>query len=42
MTGVIEPAEGGGGIAVLERAHGDLDPLARQMQQDVRWLPAAR
>jgi hypothetical protein len=42
MTGIIVPAQGGGGIAILERARGDLDPLARQMQRDVRWLPAAR
>lgn len=39
MNGVIVPAQGGGGIAVLERTRGDVDPLARQMQQDVRWLP---
>jgi Protein of unknown function (DUF3379) len=41
MRGVIVPAQGGGGIAVLERTPGDLGPLAQQMQQDVRWLPGA-
>ncbi|MBS0581383.1 MAG: DUF3379 family protein [Proteobacteria bacterium] len=39
MTGVIVPAQGGGGIAVLERSRGDVDLVAQQMQQDVRWLP---
>jgi Protein of unknown function (DUF3379) len=39
MTGVIVPAKGGGGIAVLERTNGDVGLLAQQMQQDVRWLP---
>lgn len=39
MTGIIVPAQGGGGIAVLERTSGDVAPLAQQMQQDVRWLP---
>jgi hypothetical protein len=39
MTGIVVPAQGGGGIAVLERTRGDVAPLARQMQQDVRWLP---
>jgi hypothetical protein len=38
MSGVIVPA-GDGSIAVLERGRGDLDNLARQMQQDLRWLP---
>jgi hypothetical protein len=39
MTGVIVPAQGGGGIAVLERSRGDVDLVAQQMRQDVRWLP---
>jgi hypothetical protein len=39
MSGIIVPAQGGGGIAVLERTRGDVAPLAQQMQQDVRWLP---
>jgi hypothetical protein len=39
MTGVLVPARGGGGIAVLERSRGDVDLVAQQMQQDVRWLP---
>ncbi len=39
MTGVIVPAQGGGGIAVVERSRGDVDLVAQQMQQDVRWLP---
>jgi hypothetical protein len=39
LNGVIVPAEAGGGsIAVL--AHGaGVEAVARQMQQDVRWLP---
>ena len=39
LNGVIVPAEAGrGSIAVL--AHGaGVEALARQMQQDVRWLP---
>jgi hypothetical protein len=37
MNGVIVPAENGS-IAVLARG-GNVDLLARQMQQDVRWLP---
>ena len=41
MTGIIVPAQGGGGIAVLERSSGDVAPLAQQMQQDVHWLPGA-
>jgi hypothetical protein len=39
MTGIVVPAQGGGGIAVLERSDGDVGLLAQQMQQDVRWLP---
>lgn len=39
MSGVIVPAQGGGGIAVLERSRGDVATLAQQMQQDVHWLP---
>jgi hypothetical protein len=39
MSGIVVPAQGGGGIAVLERTPGDVAPLARQMQQDVHWLP---
>jgi hypothetical protein len=39
MTGIVVPAQGGGGIAVLERTRGDVAPLALQMQQDVHWLP---
>jgi hypothetical protein len=41
MTGIVVPAQGGGGIAVLERSNGDVGLLAQQMQQDVRWLPGA-
>ena len=41
MSGIIVPAQGGGGIAVLERSNADVGPLAQQMQQDVRWLPGA-
>ena len=41
MTGIVVPAQGGGGIAVLERSAGDVGVLAQQMQQDVRWLPGA-
>ena len=40
MTGIVVPAQGGGGIAVLQRTSGNVAPLAQQMQQDVRWLPA--
>jgi hypothetical protein len=39
MSGIIVPAEGGGGIAIVERKRGDLDQVAQQLQQDVRWLP---
>jgi hypothetical protein len=38
MTGIIVPA-GAGSIAVLARGGGNLDAIAGQMQQDVRWLP---
>jgi Protein of unknown function (DUF3379) len=41
MSGVIVPAQGGGGIAVLDRTNADVGPLAQQMQQDVRWVPGA-
>jgi Protein of unknown function (DUF3379) len=41
MTGVIVPAPQGS-IAVLTRAGANLDAIADQMQQDVRWLPDAR
>jgi hypothetical protein len=37
LTGVIVPAQNGS-IAVLARG-GNVDLLARQMQQDVHWLP---
>jgi hypothetical protein len=37
MNGVIVPAQGGS-IAVLARG-GNVNLVARQMQQDVRWLP---
>ena len=38
MSGVIVPA-GVGSIAVLTRGGGDVEQIAGQMQQDVRWLP---
>ena len=38
MTGIIVPA-GAGSIAVLARGAGNLDAVAGQMKQDVRWLP---
>jgi Protein of unknown function (DUF3379) len=38
MTGIIVPA-GSGSIAVLARGAGNLDAVAGQMQQDVRWSP---
>jgi len=41
MTGVIVPASQGS-IAVLARGGANLETLATQMQQDVRWLPDAR
>ena len=40
MTGVIVPAPQGS-IAVLARGNANLEALASQMQQDVRWLPDA-
>ena len=39
MSGIIVPAQGGGGIAVIQRTRTDVAPLAQEMQQDVRWLP---
>jgi hypothetical protein len=41
MTGIIVPA-GAGSIAVLARGPGDIDAVAGQMQQDVRWMPQAQ
>lgn len=41
MSGVIVPAEHGS-IAVLARGRANLDALAGEMQQDVRWLPGTR
>jgi hypothetical protein len=38
MSGVLVPA-GAGSIAVLAHNSGPVDDVARQMQQDVRWLP---
>ena len=38
MSGVIVPA-GTGSIAVLTRGGGDVDRIASEMEQDVRWLP---
>jgi hypothetical protein len=38
MSGVIVPA-GTGSIAVLTRGGGDVDHIAGEMEQDVRWLP---
>ena len=38
FNGIIVPATQGGSIAVLARG-GDVDVLAHQMQQEVRWLP---
>jgi hypothetical protein len=40
MSGVIVPAPQGS-IAVLTRGGGNVEALATQMQQDVRWLPDA-
>jgi len=40
MTGVIVPAPQGS-VAVLARGNADLETLASQMQQEVRWLPDA-
>ncbi len=41
MSGVIVPAPQGS-IALLTRGRADVGAVAAQMQQDVRWLPAAR
>jgi len=38
MTGVITPAPHGS-IAVLAKGDDNIDAVAAQMQQDVRWLP---
>ena len=38
MSGVIVPA-GTGSIAVVARDGGDMQAVAGQMQQDIRWLP---
>jgi len=38
MSGVIVPATDGS-MAVLARGAGDIDGVARALQQDVRWLP---
>jgi Protein of unknown function (DUF3379) len=38
MSGVIVPS-GTGSIAVLARDGGDMNAVAGQMQQDIRWLP---
>jgi len=40
MSGVIVPAPQGS-IAVLAQGSANVDTLATQMQQDVRWLPDA-
>jgi Protein of unknown function (DUF3379) len=40
MSGVIVPS-GDGSIAVLTRGPADVQRIAGQMQQDVRWLPQA-
>jgi Protein of unknown function (DUF3379) len=40
MSGVIVPAPQGS-IAVLTRGSTDVEAVATQMQQDVRWLPQA-
>jgi hypothetical protein len=37
LNGIIVPADSGS-IAVLARG-GNVELLARQMQQDVRWMP---
>jgi hypothetical protein len=42
MEGIIVPAPSGGSYAVLTRQGSGAQLLARQMQQDVRWLPPAR
>jgi hypothetical protein len=41
MTGIIVPAPQGS-VAVLARGNANLETLASQMQQEVRWLPDAR
>jgi hypothetical protein len=41
MSGVIVPATQGS-IAVLTHAGANVDAVAKQMQQDVSWLPDAR
>jgi hypothetical protein len=41
MSGVIVPATQGS-IAVLTHAGANVDAVAKQMQQDVRWLPDTR
>jgi hypothetical protein len=41
LSGIIVPAENGS-IALLAQGDAGLEPLARQMRQDVRWLPEAR
>jgi len=42
MEGIIVPAPTGGSYAVLTRQGSGAEQLARQMQEDVRWLPPAR
>jgi Protein of unknown function (DUF3379) len=39
MSGIIVPAQGGGGIAIVRQSNGNVGALAQQMWQDVRWLP---
>ena len=41
MSGVIVPAPQGS-LAVLTRGGANVETLAMQMQQDVRWLPDAQ
>ena len=38
MTGVITPAPHGS-IAVLMKGHENIDAVAQQVEQSVRWLP---
>lgn len=38
MSGVIVPA-GAGSLAVLTRGNGDVNAVAGEMQQDIRWVP---
>jgi hypothetical protein len=40
MTGVITPAPHGS-IAVLAQGNENIDAVAAQVQQSVRWLPEA-